>query len=222
MSIRHRSICLLLTDPLRCESSCLAAALTAAQWTVTERTAAAGLPADVRSGAGGAEPALVLLDMDEPLASTLAADLRARGGAGGSVPVLLRSDVAAAPSPSLVDAVVPRSAGIAAAAAAAAAWRPDDGANTLDRLAVAFGARQVERLAAGLRDLLVEGLARAEAARLAHRIVGFGGSLGFATVASSWRLMDDEEAAGPAWAAARRDARVAIAAIDRWRSNGPS
>lgn len=97
-----------------------------------------------------------------------------------------------------------------------ARWRPDGEASRAVALGEIFGKEEIARLVDRFRDQLADALSAldaGEAEAQAHRIAGVAGTLGFGEVSASWlRLSEGDDTARDD---ARRDARIAIAKIDR-------
>jgi CheY-like chemotaxis protein len=167
------------------------------------------------------QPSLIAMDIDMPGCNGFEATqaIRASGPPLSSVPILVYSatklsdaEIAqrgmdgriAKPfvSEQLLDAIGP--------------WLKDGQMAGAERLAGTFGAEQLATLVRGLREQLVAAIAEMDAVpipSIAHRIAGVAGTLGFADVSASWlALSEGDESARDR---ARRDARIAVAAIDR-------
>ncbi|USI71698.1 hypothetical protein [Sphingomonas morindae] len=170
-----------------------------------------GWGADAMDGAGAAD---LLLLADAPGAFDAIAALRA-DPATRALPILGYGG-AAPPEAADLDGWIADPRDGAALAATLALWAPDPPPAARAGLAALFGAAEVARLYAGLRDQLAEGLAliaAPDAAPRAHRIAGLAGTLGYGAVYEAWyRLSEGEAAARPE---ARRLARKALHALDR-------
>lgn len=86
----------------------------------------------------------------------------------------------------------------------------------LTRMAALFGRDALMPIVAGLRTELQQAIDRPDAAD-AHRIAGLAGTLGFAWVSASWQAVDQ---GGDDRAAALRDSRMALIALERWLRQG--
>ena len=95
-------------------------------------------------------------------------------------------------------------------------WRPTPDAARFAELALGFGDAAVRPIVAGLSQQLQEAVGTLDAGRFgnAHRIAGLAGTLGFARVSKAWLPLDLGDVSD--LATARREARLAIAAIERW------
>jgi CheY-like chemotaxis protein len=190
--------------------------LTAAGWIVTE--AEGGVEAVAMAQA--APPHLIVMDIDMPdldgWATTAA--IRASAPPASGVPILayttMRVDDAEVHARGL-DGRLPKPCPPDELAAAVARWRPDGEVSRALKLGEIFGHEEIAKLVARFHEQLIDALADIDADRvdIAHRIAGVAGTLGFADVSSSWqRLSEGDPTAKPD---ARRDARVAIARIER-------
>ncbi|WP_088182250.1 hypothetical protein [Sphingobium sp. Z007] len=90
-------------------------------------------------------------------------------------------------------------------------WLPPDG-ERLVRMEAMFGREALMPLVQGLRVALQQAIARADQAD-AHKMAGLAGTLGFAAASASWQAVD--QGTGDR-AAALRDSRTALVAINRW------
>jgi hypothetical protein len=95
-------------------------------------------------------------------------------------------------------------------------WRPPERLDALDRIANTLGVAAVAPIVSGLRGELGNAVAELDAGRseTAHRIAGLAGTLGFHSVSTVWNALSHGDTALAS--IARREARVAMAAIDRW------
>lgn len=165
-------------------------------------------------------PDLVVMDIDMPNADGwMATDaIRAEPSPLASVPILAYTSLKLDHGQILargMDGRLPKPCAPDMLRDAIAPWRPSAELPG-QRLADLFGADQMDALVSRFRDQLIEALALfdvAGEAAAAHRIAGVAGTLGFSNVSDSWlRLSEgDDSARGEA----RRDARLAVAAIDR-------
>lgn len=94
-------------------------------------------------------------------------------------------------------------------------WGPADAAD-FHRVVHAFGADAIRPVARGLSEELQRAIAEFDANVFdrAHRIAGLAGTMGFARVSTAWNALslgNMAEAPG-----ARREARLAVATIERW------
>ncbi|MEH3047323.1 response regulator [Sphingomonas adhaesiva] len=170
-------------------------------------------------------PALVLLDMrvQAPSALDTIATIRRLPGPAATAPVIaLTTTRPTGPSVLLslgFDAVLPRPFTVDELARVAAHWHPGVEHRSLDRLERSFGAAQIASMIARLRDLFATAVAALdgdEVRDLAHRIAGVAGTLGFTATGQAWRALSERDGGDPAVrATARREARRAIALIDR-------
>lgn len=99
---------------------------------------------------------------------------------------------------------------------AAARWRPADETAGAQRLAGVFGPEAIAPLVARFRRQLARAVAEFDdvvSMAAMHRVAGIAGTLGFERVSASWRRVSDGE--HRLLSRARRDARLALAAIDR-------
>ncbi len=170
-------------------------------------------------------PALILLDLRvaEPSALDTIAAIRRLPLPAGSAPVVaLTTTRPTGPSVLIAhgfDGVLPRPATPDDLVRVSADWHPGEEDRSLDRLAHSFGAGQIASMAGRLRELFataVVAIDRGEVRDLAHRIAGVAGTLGFARAGQAWRALSDRDGGDAAvQAAARREARRAIALIDR-------
>lgn len=191
----------------------LTALLSGAGWEVTEaRDAIEAVDAAQR------QPADVIL-LRLPDDALAVARLRAAPRRVASTPILAFVD-APLPDEALwsrgLDAGLPMSASLQDVVAEAARWRPDDAMGVPTRLMTAFGVPEMTKLIGCFRAQLaaaVGALGDGGSASEAHRIAGIAGTLGFARVSASWLRLSEGDLTGRR--DARRDARLAIAHIDR-------
>lgn len=192
------------------------AAVLAADWHVVE--AADGQ--DAIAKAREITPDLVVMDIDMPNADGWMATDAIRAGPPplASVPILAYTSLKLDHGQILargMDGRLPKPCAPDTLRDAIAPWRPSAvlPGQPLEDL---FGADKMDALVARFRDQLLEALALfdiAGEAAPAHRIAGVAGTLGFSNVSDSWlRLSEGDEDARDE---ARRDARLAVAAIDR-------
>ena len=194
----------------------LDARLAAAGW----RHVAAGGPDDVHLLAAGHLPSLIVLGPDGgcgAFESTVAA-LRAADGPLAAIPliVILPSMGLQPGAESAADASIARPATADALVAAIAPWHPAGLLAGVRRLEAHFGRDAIAAMITGFRQQLAKAIerhGRSRDAGLAHRIAGLAGTLGFAAVGASWLALSEGDES--AWGDARREARKAIAAIDR-------
>jgi len=166
-------------------------------------------------------PSLIIMDIDMPRCGGFEATRLIRESAPplSSVPILVYSAMTLTEADIRargMDGRVPKPFAPDELIAAIQPWLPDDPLAGACRLAGVFGEDEMRRLIGGLREQLAAALARLDDAGdtgAAHRIAGVAGTLGFAAVSASWLALStgDESAREQA----RRDARLAIAAIDR-------
>lgn len=166
-------------------------------------------------------PDLIVMDIDMPRCDGFEAVRRIRESMPplSSVPILVYSattlsdeDIASRG----MDGRVPKPFTPDRLLAAVEPWLQDGQMDGARRLTTLFGEDELRKLIAGLRDQLaiaVQDLDQTIVPDMSHRIAGVAGTLGFAAVSASWlALSEGDESAREA---ARRDARLAIAAIDR-------
>jgi CheY-like chemotaxis protein len=190
--------------------------LSAAGWDVTEAEGGAeAITAAVRI-----TPDLVVMDLDMPGVDGWQATTAIRAAAPplSSVPILaytsLRVDDAELRARGL-DGRLPKPSSPDAFTEAAARWRLDGQVTVAKRLVAVFGEEEMTQLVTRFRQQLAEALEGLDAGAEvpAHRIAGVSGTLGFAEVSEAWlRLSEGDTTAADA---ARRSARLAVAAIDR-------
>lgn len=115
-----------------------------------------------------------------------------------------------------MDGRIPKPFATAELIAAIAPWMQDGQMAGARQLAASFGADQVAGLVAGLREQLASAVDELDSVAIptvAHRIAGLAGTLGFTEVSATWlALSEGDESVRDR---ARREARLAIAAIDR-------
>ncbi|WP_242140310.1 response regulator [Sphingomonas sp. TREG-RG-20F-R18-01] len=179
----------------------------------------------------GVADALIHARDDLPDLIILAADASVRGGGdairqlralpppAGRVPVLAcaaQRHGAEALYAAGFDGDLPLADDSALVLATIAPWNPVDTLAGVERLTAIFGAPDMTALVARFRSQLaeaVQGLDIATDRDVAHRIAGLAGTLGFERVGASWlALSEGQETVRDA---VRRDARVALHAIDR-------
>ena len=100
-------------------------------------------------------------------------------------------------------------------------WRPTAEIRDFERVAEAFGATAIGKVARGfVRELAtaIAGLDRDDFTS-AHRIAGLAGTLGFNRVSHAWLAIDEGNLADTA--GARREARLAQVAVARWLDANP-
>lgn len=110
-----------------------------------------------------------------------------------------------------VDLVVDPDQGVERLAAIFSQWLPP-GTASLARMATMFGRDGLLPVVEGLRAELEMAIEGAEG-HSAHRIAGLTGTLGFTVASESWQAVD---LGTGGLAAALRDSRTALIAIDRW------
>lgn len=190
--------------------------LSAAGWAVAE----ASNGEETIAVAGACVPDLVIMDIGMPRGDGAHATRMIRGGPAplASVPILaytmLRLDDAEIRAIGM-DGRVPKPCTPEVLAATAAHWRPEREMAGAHRLAEVFGAAELASLVARFRAQLADAVVGLDAGDVtaAHRIAGIAGTLGFAAVSASWvRIAEGDVTARDQ---ARRDARIAIARIDR-------
>jgi CheY-like chemotaxis protein len=168
-----------------------------------------------------APPALVIMDIDMPRCDGFAATqaLRDADPPLSGVPILVYSATSlsdAEISRRGMDGRIPKPCTYDQLIAAIEPWLRGGQLEGAQRLAGIFGEAELSRLIAGLREQLVSAVEEMKVTAIptaAHRIAGVAGTLGFADVSASWlALSDGDESVRDR---ARRDARLAIAAIDR-------
>lgn len=165
-------------------------------------------------------PDLVIMDIGMPRGDGAHATRMIRGGPAplASVPILaytmMRLDDAEIRALGM-DGRVPKPCTPEVLAAAAAHWRPDCETAGAHRLAEVFGVAELASLVARFRAQLADAVVKLDAGDVtaAHRIAGVAGTLGFAAVSASWVAVSEGDVASRDQA--RRDARIAIAQIDR-------
>jgi CheY-like chemotaxis protein len=166
-------------------------------------------------------PALIVMDIDMPGCDGFAATqaIRRSDRPLSSVPVLVYSAMQLSDdeiSRRGMDGRIPKPFKPEQLIEAIAPWLQDGQMAGAERLAGVFGKAELDKLIAGLREQLmtaVEDLDTVPIPATAHRIAGLAGTLGFAALSASWlALSEGDESARDG---ARRDARLAIAAIDR-------
>lgn len=165
-------------------------------------------------------PDLVIMDINMPRSDGKAATraIRADPPPLCSVPVLAYSVLAFDDDEIRqmgMDGCVAKPCSPDALVATANHWRPADETAGVHRLVNVFGEAELVQIVAHFRNELVEAIVELDACSTvsAHRIAGIAGTLGFDAVSASWLKLSNgqTEAAGQA----RRDARIAIAQIDR-------
>lgn len=94
-------------------------------------------------------------------------------------------------------------------------WRPTSDTQRFADVARAFGDGIIP-IARGLRDQLHQAIAALDAGSFtaAHRIAGLAGTLGFKRTSQAWLKIDEGDLSD--LPTARREARLAVAAIERW------
>ncbi|WP_186728839.1 response regulator [Sphingomonas panacisoli] len=166
-------------------------------------------------------PSLIVMDIDMPRCDGLAATRAIRESAAplSSVPILVYS---AMPLTDVevtargMDGRIPKPFTPDQLIAAVEPWLQEGQLAGAQRLAGLFGEAELGRLVGGLREQLESAVTELDGTAIptiAHRVAGLAGTLGFAAVSASWlALSEGDESARDQ---ARRDARMAIAAIDR-------
>lgn len=166
-------------------------------------------------------PSLVIMDIDMPRCDGFEAARRLRESPPpiAGVPILVYSATALSDAEiggRGMDGRIPKPCTPDQLLAAIEPWLLDGQMAGAQRLAAIFGKDELDRLLLGLREQLataLDGMNDAGVPGTAHRIAGVAGTLGFADVSASWlALSEGDESARDR---ARRDARLAIAAIDR-------
>ena len=191
--------------------------LAAAGWQVVEA-------ADGKAAIDAARetlPNLIIMDINMPELDGwhATAAIRAAGPPLAGVPILAYTSLALTDDmvhASGMDGRLPKPATPQALLKAAERWRPDGQLETAEKLAVTFGAEEIEQLVRNFRDQLVDALDDLDGETPefgAHRIAGVAGTLGFADVSESWLRVSEGDLA--AREDARRHARLAISEIDR-------
>ena len=177
--------------------------------------------AQVLAVAQASLPDLVILDLDLAAIDGLRTVrlLRAAPPPLSSVPVLFHSARVLEPTEVYAmgfDEQLPARSDPAAVDAAIACWCRTDMLDGVERLGGTFGEAAIASLVASLHEELVaavEELDRAINPETAHRIAGFAGTIGFPDVSRTWlKLSVADETTRDA---ARREARLAVAAIAR-------
>lgn len=94
-------------------------------------------------------------------------------------------------------------------------WRPTPDTQRFAEVAGAFGDGVIP-IARGLRQQLLQAIATLDAGSFtaAHRIAGLAGTLGFKRTSMAWLAIDEGDLSDIA--SARREARLAVVAIERW------
>ena len=194
-----------------------ARALTAAGW---RALTAADLPTGTALADQG--PSLILLDLDlgdgvDGRDALAALRRRPKGGAAPVLAYTARLIDSARAIAAGFDGLIGKPCTTAELAEAASPWWPDGAGPALGRLEERFGAEQIGAMLDRLRALLVEAvtaLDAGDARSLAHRLAGIAGMLGFEAAGRAWLAIAEGEGT-PAQDDARRQARRAIATIDR-------
>ena len=171
-------------------------------------------------------PALILMDlcMDGMTGFKAVAAIRGREGAEASVPIIAFTTTRVADVALLhadgFDGLLPKPCTPDELTATAARWRPDGAVDVLDRLEEGLGVAEIGAMTLRFRDLLMKAIVALDGeddmAGLAHRVAGIAGTLGFAAVGHAWLALSHGK--NDAVRGARREARRAIAAIDRRRN----
>lgn len=151
----------------------------------------------------------------------LARQIRALPGPIGTVPVLA---YAAADLDETVlrdngiDAVLPARCSAAEIADRVAGWSPAGWLDGITRLAAAFGAAEIAPIVAAFHTQIGEAVAELDHRTnrtTAHQIAGIAGTLGFHRLGQSWLAVSEGDETMRD--SARRDARVALHALNRPR-----
>ena len=166
-------------------------------------------------------PALIIMDIDMPRCDGFEAAriIRASDPPLSTAPILVYSALSltdADISRRGMDGRIPKPCTSDQLTAAIEPWLKTGQMAGAQRLADLFGVEELTRLISGLRGQLraaIDDLDATVIPATAHRIAGVAGTLGFADVSASWlALSEGDESARDR---ARRDARLAIGAIDR-------
>jgi hypothetical protein len=122
----------------------------------------------------------------------------------------------ARPIPANWDAAIDADAPKDKIAALLEAWAPTPDLENFARVATGFGDAAVRPIAQGLSLQLQAAIADLDAGICArvHHITGFAGTLGFRRVSDTWGALDRGDMTR--CADARREARLAVVAIERW------
>ncbi|MDO7841312.1 response regulator [Sphingomonas immobilis] len=191
--------------------------LAAAGWSVAEAMdGTEAITAAVRN-----IPDLVVMDLDMPGLDgwQATAAIRAAEPPLSSVPILAYTSLRVTDAELLargLDGRLPKPSSPDDFTEAAAGWRIDGQVDVARRLVAVFGEDEMTQLVTRFRAQLAEalaGLAGGADDLHAHRIAGVSGTLGFAAVSEAWLRLSEGDAS--ATDAARRSARLAVAAIDR-------
>lgn len=166
-------------------------------------------------------PSLIVMDIDMPRCDGFAATgaIRAADAPLRDVPILVYSAMAltdAEISARGMDGRIPKPCTPDQLIAAVDPWLQGGELAGVQRLAGIFGEEELRRLIGGLRDQLAAAVGELDAVAIpstAHRIAGVAGTLGFAAVSASWLALSEGDEGMREQA--RRDARLAVAAIDR-------
>lgn len=166
-------------------------------------------------------PSLIIMDIDMQRRDGFEAArvIRASGAPLSGVPILVYSATPltdAEISRRGMDGRIPKPCTPDQLIAAIEPWLDDRPLAGARRLAGIFAEDELRRLIAGLREQLASAIDEMDAVAIpgvAHRIAGLAGTLGFASVSASWlALSEGDESMRDQ---ARREGRLAIAAIDR-------
>lgn len=189
-------------------------------WIVTTAADGAQGVAEARA----AVPALIVMDIDMPVLDGWAAvaAIRQPDHPASAAPILAFTTLKVADAELAArgfDGRVPKPCAPADFAAAIAPWRPNGVMEGFARLSSIFDATELEPLLHSLGQQLTEILEDEQAGRgQAHRIAGAAGTLGFAQVSEAWLAVSEGDES--AYEGARREARRALAAIDRQIEEG--
>jgi CheY-like chemotaxis protein len=171
-----------------------------------------------------AAPDLVVMDIDMPVRDGWSATDAIRAGDTplSSVPILAFTTLKLTDGDLLrrgMDGRVPKPCTPEQLIAATARWRPDGEMSGAKKLADVFGREELAGLVERFRDQLADAIDAIDDGNvsMAHRIAGVAGTLGFAAVSASWLALSEGD--DSVRDQARRDARIAIVAIDRDREN---
>lgn len=168
-------------------------------------------------------PDLVIVMLDERPRDhlLLARQIRALPGPIGTVPVLAYATADLDETvlrDNGIDAVLPTRCSFAEIADTVAGWSPAGWLDGITRLAAAFGAAEIAPIVAAFHTQIGEAVAELDHRinrTTAHQIAGIAGTLGFHRLGQSWLAVSEGDETMRD--SARRDARVALHALNRPR-----